>query len=759
MTAAHRNAIIKKKKAVQHDFIIIIRGGIVVLKKILTAVLCAWILLGTAAFAAELKAGDVAYVVYGGSVNVTKKATYSGAVSTVSKGTRVTVLEAYVVGEDNRKFHKIQLSDGTVGYVLAYTTARETTPILDVGETVKKDLNKQWASTDTDKYQHAIEMTFLSDYIYGGSKTTEGTERNFYTKVPTEWVRHDRPASLPLVGLAIVHIGDEGKIGSVKASFYPGDPPMNYHVRRLDDLKAIGYEPLFSERTRTDAFANTAFYVTTTHEMEVVAYNEKWVAVWSEGGVDETRGLIRQCGEKDGTAFTSWKPGVYFLPRKNCYILDINNQVSTAPKIEAVGKATGLLMVKTTPDDTDYVKSGVIKINQSLQIVDTAPENGHYKIYYKKGLYYVETKYVNMQLANTQKPATQYKAIAAVDCDISDGSSIVGSVKKGAAIDVVAMNYDGIHSKIWFNSKECYIPTSNLDEFTKTLSAADTAVLGAPIGVLSVDTPWGEWGEFTYSAEGLAKLKAYRYGYINVDEKMMSEYSKWVLSNNGDINKIHDREWVNVYGIEEYSFDRDADMLELSEIDPADYDPWIITGKIYTIFYDGEIRYLVHEDDMHDTFTYYPGNGFSKQSVSKTQTVCLDGRKFNTVAYNIDDNNYFKLRDIAEILDGTIKTFDIKYDGATNSIDMLSFYDYTAVGGELTPGDGITRTAYSSSAFLTLDGVPIKATCYNIENNNYYKLRDITNALDCRVEWDAKTQIIWVIPARTAFDDPDEIVG
>ena len=729
------------------------------LKKILTAVLCAWILLGTAAFAAELKAGDVAYVVYGGSVNVTKKATYSGAVSTVSKGTRVTVLEAYVVGEDNRKFHKIQLSDGTVGYVLAYTTARETTPILDVGETVKKDLNKQWASTDTDKYQHAIEMTFLSDYIYGGSKTTEGTERNFYTKVPTEWVRHDRPASLPLVGLAIVHIGDEGKIGSVKASFYPGDPPMNYHVRRLDDLKAIGYEPLFSERTRTDAFANTAFYVTTTHEMEVVAYNEKWVAVWSEGGVDETRGLIRQCGEKDGTAFTSWKPGVYFLPRKNCYILDINNQVSTAPKIEAVGKATGLLMVKTTPDDTDYVKSGVIKINQSLQIVDTAPENGHYKIYYKKGLYYVETKYVNMQLANTQKPATQYKAIAAVDCDISDGSSVVGSVKKGAAIDVVAMNYDGIHSKIWFNSKECYIPTSNLDEFTKTLSAADTAVLGAPIGVLSVDTPWGEWGEFTYSAEGLAKLKAYRYGYINVDEKMMSEYSKWVLSNNGDINKIHDREWVNVYGIEEYSFDRDADMLELSEIDPADYDPWIITGKIYTIFYDGEIRYLVHEDDMHDTFTYYPGNGFSKQSVSKTQTVCLDGRKFNTVAYNIDDNNYFKLRDIAEILDGTIKTFDIKYDGATNSIDMLSFYDYTAVGGELTPGDGVTRTAYSSSAFLTLDGVPIKATCYNIENNNYYKLRDITNALDCRVEWDAKTQIIWVIPARTAFDDPDEIVG
>lgn len=731
--------------------------------RIICAILCAIMLMTTfgslSVFAAEIKDGDTAYVTYGGTVLVTQNPTYSGGIGEVNKGARVTVLEAYVVGEDNRKFHKIQLSNGTVGYVLAYTTARETTPILESAATAEKELNKQWETSDPDKYQHAIEMTFLSDYIYGGSKTTEGKERNFYAKVPTEWVRHDRPASLPLVGMAVVHIGDEGKIGSVKASFYPGNPPINYHAQRLDELKAIGYDPPFAEKTKTQSNANTAFYVTTTSEFEVVAYNEDWVAVWSEGGVDESRGTIRQCGEKDGTAFTSWKPGVYFLPRKNCYILDINNQVSEPPKIEAVGRATGLLMVKTTPDDTDYVKSGVIKINQSVQIVDATPQNGHYKIYYKKGLYYVESKYVNAQLANTKKPTTRYKAIAAADCDISDGSSVVGAVKKGAAIDVIELDYDGTNSKIWFNSKECYIPTSNLDELTKTLSAEDTAALGTPIGVLSVDTPWGEWGALTYSAEGLAKLKEYRYGYINVDMDKMSEYSEWVSSNNGDINKIHDREWVNVYGIEEFSFDRDADMRDIPGIDPSDIEPWIITGKIYTIFYDGEIRYLVHEDDQHDTFTYYPGNGFSKNSVAKTQTVCLDGLKYNTVAYNIDDNNYFKLRDIAKILDGTIKTFDIKYDGATNSIDMLSFYDYTSVGGELTPGDGTERTAFSSSAFLTLDGVPIKATCYNIEGNNYFKLRDITDALDCRVEWDESTQMIWVIPARTAYDDPDEIVG
>ena len=74
------------------------------LKKILAAVLCTFMLLGTVAFATvafaadEIKAGDTAYVVYDGTVMVTKNPTYSGGISEISKGTGVTVLEAYVVG-------------------------------------------------------------------------------------------------------------------------------------------------------------------------------------------------------------------------------------------------------------------------------------------------------------------------------------------------------------------------------------------------------------------------------------------------------------------------------------------------------------------------------------------------------------------------------------------------------------------------------------------------------------------------------------
>lgn len=51
------------------------------------------------------------------------------------------------------------------------------------------------------------------------------------------------------------------------------------------------------------------------------------------------------------------------------------------------------------------------------------------------------------------------------------------------------------------------------------------------------------------------------------------------------------------------------------------------------------------------------------------------------------------------------------------------------------------------------------ATCYNIDGNNYFKLRDITDALDCRVEWDDNNQLIWVVPSVPAYDDPNEAVG
>ena len=57
------------------------------------------------------------------------------------------------------------------------------------------------------------------------------------------------------------------------------------------------------------------------------------------------------------------------------------------------------------------------------------------------------------------------------------------------------------------------------------------------------------------------------------------------------------------------------------------------------------------------------------------------------------------------------------------------------------------------------DGLIIDAACYNIDGNNYFKLRDITDALDCRVEWNERTQQIEISTMTPAKEDPNEIKG
>ena len=707
------------------------------------------------AFAAGIENGCTAYVKFD-SMNVTKNPTPTGTIDVVYKGNKLTVLEAYINGKDKKtdNYHKVQLQNGTVGYVYAYANRTDT---LEIAEAAEKKYEEETKPSDETKYQHGINMYFLSDYIYGGSKATDGENAGYgYAKVPDEWTRHRRPASLPLVGKAILHIGDNGKEGMVRASFYPdgypGSPGGNYHSRRLDELITIGYFPIGSEYSRNNA--NWAFFNCTSSELDVVAYDENWVAVWSDGGVDTSRGLGAPCGGTPYIPYGSWKPGVYFFPRKYCYILDINNQLAAPPAIAATGKAAAALMVKTTPDANDYVKSGVYKINQTFQIIDPTPINGHYKIYYRHGVYYVDADYVNVKLANTKKPIITYTAEVNADSAASKEINIYSSAdvnsasaakaKTGTVIDVIQKDYNASFAKVWFNSKECYVETKYLTNFQTTPSGSGIAQLGQPIGVMVIDSPWRAYGEYVYSPEAFELYKQCNYG----NGYASAEFLKNLMSSDGAMSKMEENDWANVYKIEDITYVPDPEFPDETE-----------KAKIYTIVFDGNVRYLFKGEEEREAFSFYPGNGYSKNTTANTQGIYVDTTKYDVLAYNINDNNYFKLRDIAKMLSGTAKTFDITFDAATNSIDMVSFYDYDAAGGELAPGDGEVRTAYASSAFLTYDGIPIKATCYNINGNNYFKLRDITDALDCRVEWDGEHQLIKIITTVPAYDDPNEPVG
>ncbi|MDR2903916.1 MAG: NPCBM/NEW2 domain-containing protein [Clostridiales bacterium] len=120
-------------------------------------------------------------------------------------------------------------------------------------------------------------------------------------------------------------------------------------------------------------------------------------------------------------------------------------------------------------------------------------------------------------------------------------------------------------------------------------------------------------------------------------------------------------------------------------------------------------------------------------------TVYVNGTAKAFEAYNIGGSNYFKLRDIAAVFNGTTKQFDVGYDSATAAITLASAKPYALTGSELAQGDGIPKTATATASKIYLDGRQLDFTVYNIAGSNFFKLVDLMSALNVGVTYNEKT--------------------
>ncbi|MDR1574019.1 MAG: hypothetical protein LBS24_06885 [Clostridiales Family XIII bacterium] len=138
-----------------------------------------------------------------------------------------------------------------------------------------------------------------------------------------------------------------------------------------------------------------------------------------------------------------------------------------------------------------------------------------------------------------------------------------------------------------------------------------------------------------------------------------------------------------------------------------------------------------------------PAGSASPTAKPTASTVIVGGESVAFDAYNINDNNYFKLRDLAFTLSGTEKQFEVGWDSANNAIALTSGKAYTSVGGEMEGKGADDKTAAPTSSKIILDSKEVSLTAYNIGGNNYFKLRDIGAAFDFGVDWDgAKNTIV-----------------
>lgn len=123
--------------------------------------------------------------------------------------------------------------------------------------------------------------------------------------------------------------------------------------------------------------------------------------------------------------------------------------------------------------------------------------------------------------------------------------------------------------------------------------------------------------------------------------------------------------------------------------------------------------------------------------------VLVNGKEISFEAYNIDGNNYFKLRDVAQAVNGTEKNFEVTWDGAKNAINLKTKKGYTSDGTELVAAANlVTKDAVFNKSDIFIDGGVFGITAYNIEGNNYFKLRDIGKVINFGVIWDAVSNSI-----------------
>ena len=141
-------------------------------------------------------------------------------------------------------------------------------------------------------------------------------------------------------------------------------------------------------------------------------------------------------------------------------------------------------------------------------------------------------------------------------------------------------------------------------------------------------------------------------------------------------------------------------------------------------------------------------------TVLSTQNLSVDGKTIPCEKYNIDGSNYFKLRDMAYLLNGTAAQFSVGWDAASSTVSITTGQPYTLNGTELKlDGGDKSATSVPSSQTIKIDGAVVSnLSVYNIGGNNYFKLRDLGLALGFEVGYDAATF------TATVFTPVDEIV-
>ena len=115
--------------------------------------------------------------------------------------------------------------------------------------------------------------------------------------------------------------------------------------------------------------------------------------------------------------------------------------------------------------------------------------------------------------------------------------------------------------------------------------------------------------------------------------------------------------------------------------------------------------------------------------------IFIGDNRIATSIYSIDNYSYIKLRDVASILNGTEKQLNVGWDNVNKAVSITTGQAYTGKASEFATNPYLKATLTNSPVYV--DGVKANFTVYNIDGNNYFKLRDLAKYLNFNLDFAA----------------------
>ncbi len=158
-----------------------------------------------------------------------------------------------------------------------------------------------------------------------------------------------------------------------------------------------------------------------------------------------------------------------------------------------------------------------------------------------------------------------------------------------------------------------------------------------------------------------------------------------------------------------------------------------------------------------------PETGYTPRAAKATNNTIVvsnsadvpDAHVVRPAVYKIDGDNYFRLRDLAMLLRGSAREFAVDYDEAAKTVSITSGRPYAPIGGELSGAASEIGSAIPTNNAIRVNGESASLTAFKIGGDNYFRLRDLGEALDFYVGYSEAMKTVYISGAR-GYEKEDE---